>query len=200
MIKNHDLILFDLGGVLINPMGVPKMLAWTDGLISREDLWKKWVRSPSVIALESGKLSLENFADGIIDEFNLPVKQKEFVSEFKTWAENLYPGVRDLLIRLSADHTLATLSNTNAYHWEWFQNQSGVYNLFTYHFPSHLTGLIKPNEETFYNVLEELPFESHNILFIDDFKENIVSAIQCGFKTACVNGFEDVLNIFPGYA
>jgi HAD superfamily hydrolase (TIGR01509 family) len=199
MINNHDLILFDLGGVLINPMGVPKMLAWTNGLISQEDLWKKWVGSPAVMALESGKISLETFADGVIDEFDLPVNRTEFISEFKNWAENLYPGVRNLLTRLSADYPLATLSNTNTLHWEWFKNQSGVYDHFTYHFPSHLTGLTKPNEETFYHVIEELPYESKNILFIDDFKENIVSAIQCGFKTACAKGFEDVLSIFPDY-
>ena len=196
MKKKHDLILFDLGGVLIDPSGVPKMLEWSGGKISRKDLWAKWLTSSDVRAFETGKISVDIFADSLIEEFHLPVTKAEFIPEFKTWAENLYPGARELLNRLSGEYTLATLSNTNALHWDWFQKESGVYDLFSYHFPSHLTGFSKPDEETFYNVLEDIPFKPENILFVDDNEENIISAINCGFQTACASGFEDVLSIF----
>jgi len=196
MVKNHNLILFDLGGVLIDLKGVPKMMEWTGGKLSVRHLWERWVSSPSVIEFESGIISLDQFSDRLIYEFHLPVSKSEFIQEFKVWAENLFPGVPEFLGRLTENYSLATLSNTNSLHWDWFKHESGVYDLFSYHFPSHVTGLVKPNEEIFYHVLEELPFASDKILFLDDNEQNVISAIHCGLHAACVNGFEDVMNVF----
>ena len=36
------------------------------------------------------------------------------------------------------------------------------------------TGFSKPDEETFYNVLEDIPFKPENILFVDDNEENMI--------------------------
>lgn len=36
-------ILFDLGGVLIELAGVEKMLEWSEGVVSTDELWRRWL-------------------------------------------------------------------------------------------------------------------------------------------------------------
>jgi hypothetical protein len=56
-------VLFDVGGVLVEPSGVATMLAWMRNSVSAEQLWRMWLTSFSVRAFETGRLSPEAFAE-----------------------------------------------------------------------------------------------------------------------------------------
>ena len=58
-----DLVLFDLGGVLIQPGGVAAMRALA-GIDSDEALWARWLGCRWVQRFEAGGCTPEEFADG----------------------------------------------------------------------------------------------------------------------------------------
>jgi FMN phosphatase YigB (HAD superfamily) len=59
-----DLVLFDLGGVLIEVHGVHAMLELT-GIKSEEELWRRWLTCRWVRRFESGGCSETEFAAGV---------------------------------------------------------------------------------------------------------------------------------------
>src|ERR1700722_11710444 len=65
-----DLVLFDLGGVLIQPGGVASMRALA-GIDSDEELWTRWLACPWVQRFEAGLCSPEEFADGVVADWDL---------------------------------------------------------------------------------------------------------------------------------
>ena len=67
-------------------------------------------------------------------------------------------------------------------------DEMGLVNLFEHHFPSHLTGRIKPDREAFEQVTETLGVDPPDVLFLDDNKENVAAARTCGFAAFQVQG------------
>src|ERR1700683_947261 len=59
-----ELVLFDLGGVLIAPGGVAPMRELS-GLGSDEALWTRWLSCPWVRRFEAGQCTPEEFAAGV---------------------------------------------------------------------------------------------------------------------------------------
>jgi hypothetical protein len=55
--KLFEVILFDLGGVLIELSGISTMLAWIGPTMTIEELWRRWLTSPGVRLFESGRIS-----------------------------------------------------------------------------------------------------------------------------------------------
>ena len=112
-----EIIIFDLGGVLVELTGVPTMLQWTRSRYDVEALWEAWLRSPAVRAFETGTTTPDQFAADIIKEMDLPVAEYEFIERFTKWPKGLFPGVSQLLDRLKVDFSLACFSNSNSLHW-----------------------------------------------------------------------------------
>jgi hypothetical protein len=67
------IVLFDVGGVLVELSGVPTMLAWIGNRVSHEELSRMWLTSPVVRVLETGRATPEVFADQLIAGMALPV-------------------------------------------------------------------------------------------------------------------------------
>src|SRR5271163_2913814 len=61
-----ELVLFDLGGVLLDPGGVAPMRELT-GIASDEDLWARWLSCRWVRRFEAGHCTPEEFAAGVVD-------------------------------------------------------------------------------------------------------------------------------------
>ena len=187
-----DIVLFDLGGVLVELTGVPTFLGWLDQQCSADDLWHRWLHSPAVRRFELGRSSAEEFAQEIVKEFTLPVPVDTFLAEFTVWPRNLYPGVIPLLDRLSATHTLACFSNNNVLHWDRICTGMGLGRYFTHHFASHLIGYLKPDREAFEFVRDALGCPAGHILFLDDNRLNVEAARDVGMQARRTVGFDEV--------
>src|SRR5215831_10481024 len=61
-----SVVLFDVGGVLVEASGVGTMLAWMRHRVTAEELWRMWLTNPAVRAFETGKVPPDEFADQII--------------------------------------------------------------------------------------------------------------------------------------
>lgn len=190
-----ELILFDLGGVLIELTGVSQMLAWSTPPLTAEGMWEKWLASPAVRDFESGRSDPEAFARTVIDEFGLPVRPDVFLDAFIRWPKGAFPGVGCLLERLSKTHRLGVLSNTNALHWDRFVREMDFMSFFHYRFASHLTGRLKPDPETFRFVADRTGIDPQKILFFDDNSLNVNGAREAGLTAYTADGPRDVLNM-----
>ncbi len=133
-----EVILFDLGGVLVELTGVPIMLEWTNHRYDDETLWEAWLNSPAVRSFEKGCSTAEQFAEELIREMDLPVGKTEFIDRFREWPKGLFPGVSSLMESLKSKYTLACLSNSNVLHWPILMQDMGLEKMFQYRFASHL--------------------------------------------------------------
>ena len=190
--RHYDLILFDIGGVLIEVAGVEQMLRWAPFLDTAEMMWHQWLTSPVVRAFESGRTSPQTFAHQMIDEFRLPVSADLFLEEFRRWPVGLFAGAQALLEQLSATHTLGVLSNTNHIHWELFETQMTFLDFFRYRFASHLTGHLKPDLQAYRQVAFAAGLEPARILFLDDNQANEDGARDAGLEAYRVYGVAKV--------
>jgi len=181
-------VLFDVGGVLVELSGMAVFLSWLQNRISAEDFYAVWLASPTVRAFETGRTQAAAFAEQIITELDLPVGREEFLREFRSWNRRLLPGAVELTRRLGPDYTLATLCNTNTLHWPNFMGHRDLFAGFDHHFASHLTGKIKPDEEAFQHVAVTLGCEAPEILFLDDSRLNVAAAKNIGMAAFQVRG------------
>ena len=190
--RNITTLLFDLGGVLIELGSLSEMMATSPH--SDEDIWKGWTRSPSVRRYESGRCTSEEFAENMVNEFELSINASEFIDKFRQWPKGTYPGAQSLLDNLSGEFHLACLSNTNHTHWEGFLCEQEIMSCFSDSFLSHQTGVLKPDEAAFTHVLDDLGVAPEAILFFDDNPGNVSAAKKMGMNAECAKTPEGVIN------
>jgi HAD superfamily hydrolase (TIGR01509 family) len=188
-------LLFDVGGVLVELGGVEAMLGWLDNRLTAEQLWRRWLESESVRQFETGRIDAPQFASGMIAEFALRVGSQEFLDSFVGWPTGLYPGTLELLARIPRRYRRALLSNSNPLHWPRVLGEMNLGGSFDHHFVSHLTGHIKPDTAAFEHVLESLGCKAGEVLFFDDNAPNIEAARALGIHAVRVQGLDETRRV-----
>jgi HAD superfamily hydrolase (TIGR01509 family) len=181
-------LLFDVGGVLVELGGVEVILAWLGNRMSAEELWRRWLQSEAVRGFETGQIDAPRFAAGVISEFGLAVEPAQFLDSFVGWPTGLYPGTLEMLARIPRRYQRALLSNSNPLHWPRVLDEMRLGAAFDSHFVSHLTGRIKPDPGAFEHVLESLGCHPSQVLFFDDNLLNIEAARALGMRAVRVQG------------
>jgi glucose-1-phosphatase len=190
-----SVVLFDVGGVLVEASGVETMLAWMNHRVSAAELWKMWLTNPAVRSFETGKIPPDEFADHVIAAFRLPVRREEFLREWATWAATFFPGAVELVERIPSRYLRATLSNSNSIHWTRLMENERFSNAFVHHFASHLIGKIKPDEAAFRHVVDALKCDPQEVLFLDDNELNILGAKAVGMNAVQVKGVPEATRV-----
>lgn len=181
-------VLFDIGGVLVEFRGPATLLGWLSGRLTPEQIWPLWLGSPVVREFERGLVEPEEFADRLIADLDLPLDRRRFLDDFSRWVTALYPGATELIARIPPSYLRATLSNTNVLHWPRLTDEMKLGALFDRHFPSHLIGKLKPDREVFIHVAEALDCEPSAILFLDDQPLNVEAARAAGLRAVQASG------------
>ena len=183
-----QVVLFDIGGVLVELSGVATMLRWLGPGVTVDEMWRRWLSSDVVRRFESGRATPEEFSAQIIHDMSLPVSEEEFLLTFTGWLQGLYPGALDMVRSVPGSFTRATLSNTNALHWTRMMQDFELEHAFDHHFASHLTGLLKPDAEVFAHIAKTLGCPPQAIFFLDDNLLNVDAARNAGFRSVRVQG------------
>jgi HAD superfamily hydrolase (TIGR01509 family) len=184
-------LLFDVGGVLVQLSGVEAMLEWLDNRISEDEFWRRWLQSVPVRQFETGQIDADEFAIGVTSEFGLPVEPRQFLEAFIRWPTGLYPGTLEMLARIPSSYQRAVLSNSNALHWPRVQTEMQLGAAFDNNFVSHLTGRIKPDAAAFEHVMESLGCSPASVLFLDDNLLNVDAAKRVGMQAVRVRGIDE---------
>lgn len=186
-----EVVLFDLGGVLVELTGTTTLMSWTRAHQSPEKLWDFWLTSPTVRAFETGASEPDEFADQLIAELGLAVERAVFIEAFTHWPKRLFRGALDLVAAVPSSLVRATLSNTNSLHWPRLMNEMELADAFDHHFPSHLTGNIKPDRDAFEAVIQQMSWRPESILFLDDNKPNVETAASLDIQAFQVRGVDE---------
>ena len=190
MAEPVDLVLFDLGGVLIEVSGVPAMLELT-GIESEEDLWRRWLACRWVRRFESGGCSETEFAAGVVADWQLELSPAAFLEAFQDWPSAPLPGAAELVAETRASVATGCFSNTNALHWHSHIAGWPLTGLFDYRFLSFELGALKPDVAAFAQVADLLEVPAARVLFLDDNAVNVAGAAAAGFQAARATGVDE---------
>jgi len=189
MAEPVDLVLFDLGGVLIDVPGVQAMLNLT-GIASEDDLWRRWLMSQWVRRFESGRCTEAEFAHGVVTEWQLDLSPAAFLDAFRNWPNGPLRGAEQLVTETNARVRTGCFSNTNALHWDDHISTWPLMDLFDHLFLSFEMGVLKPDVAAFTQVAASLPVPAERVLFLDDNALNVAGAAAAGFATARAVGVD----------
>jgi HAD superfamily hydrolase (TIGR01509 family) len=186
--KKFDVLLFDLGGVLIDFAGFEELSKLLPSTPGRSEIRSRWISSGAVQEFERGHIRPEQFARLVIAEFGLQFSPQEFIDHFIEWARGPYPGSIELLGRVRGLHRQAALSNSNELHTP-HHRRSLDHLIDTFYFSDEI-GHVKPERAIFDHVVRELAVPPERIAFFDDTMINIEAAQELGFAAYWVDGVD----------
>ncbi len=182
-------LLFDLGGVLIENPGFdnfnlllpqPQTTAW---------LKERWLRSPAVRRFETGRSSPDEFARDVMEEYQIELAPQEFLARFTSWPKPFSSEAQALVRMLRQTFRVACLSNSNSLHWDRFAPFRGEFDVAL---SSHLTGVVKPDEEAFLYALRACEASPDDVCYFDDSIMNVEAAQAAGLQAFEVEGITGV--------
>ena len=195
MNRELSVILFDLGGVLVELPSHSIPAGRVDHDPSSGLNLSGWLTSPAAKAFEKGEISAIQFADEIVKEMNLTIAPEEIIAYFTYWPKGLFPGTKALIERIQPHYSLAIFSNTNELHWPRLMTEMGLEGYFDHYFASFKIGMAKPDPAAFRYVVKALSCEPSEILFLDDSQMNVDAARLVGMKAERVSGIGQVEKI-----
>lgn len=174
-------VLFDLGRVLMHidfdafPNGL--------GLITPEQRAPYDVPlKPFIRLYEEGKMTTEEFLDGLYAIFDCRFPQEQILESFNDIIGEDNASIVPFVNDVRAQYEVAVLSNTCACHWDKVRHLSSVVKLFPHIFTSFELGAMKPDPLVYNAVCTSLNVTPQQVLFIDDLAENVQGAIDAGMK------------------
>ena len=187
-----EVLLFDLGGVLVEFSGVRDLAPLLRKEATESEIIERWSSCPHTKAFGVGSLSREDFAERFVRDWGVDLPPDRFLQAFRSWSKGLLPGAAELLASLRPRFRLAALSNSNELHWERNANDLGANDLFDVAISSHQVGFCKPDPRIYEIALDRLDVSPDAVMFFDDAHANVVAAARLGMRAFQVNGVEGV--------
>ena len=191
-------IVFDLGGVILN---IDYQLTAVEfkklGVSNFEDIFSQFKQSKMSDEFETGKISEEDFYQGIKKIAEVDFSFLEFKRAWNAMLLDLPKERISLLEQLSKRYRLFLFSNTNKTHYEEFKKRAGnSFDLvFEKAYYSHKFGKRKPDRTSFSTILDEHKLSVNETLFIDDSEQHINSASSLGIQTILIKE-ESITDLF----
>lgn len=177
-------IIFDLGGVLLAPMGdiIYEKTAALLGVSQSQAREAIWVHAP---ALQKGDITLAEFGKRICDELNVAHPQSNALE--KMWDDifsklEVMQPVVDIACRLGERFPLGIISNTEQAALPYLKKLPFLH-CFDAVILSPEVGICKPEREIFELAAKRLNLSLNELLFIDDDPRWTEAAQRYGLKT-----------------
>lgn len=183
MILNISVVLFDLGGVLVELQGPEVLVRLSGHSKSREEVRALWRRCSAVQEYETGCISLEAFAERVVLDLELPVTVDAFLQDYPSWMSRLHVQSMDVLRLASRHFRIAALSNISAVHWGRLETSLLSAPAFERSVLSFETGFMKPDPEAYRAAIDQLDVPPDQILFLDDNETNVHQARTMGMHS-----------------
>ncbi len=174
------LVLFDMGGVLVELGPLAELLGVDE---DSADFWPRWLTSETVRAFEQGRCSVDEFGEGLVTEFALPISAEQLVENFARFPRGLFEGAAELVEETASVVDTGILSNTNALHWDRQPDAEVIRSLGGRSFLSYQLGMLKPDAEIFNHIVATTGYKAEEILFLDDNQLNVDGARNVGLRS-----------------
>ncbi|UJF18360.1 HAD family phosphatase [Vibrio sp. SS-MA-C1-2] len=188
--KKFKVILFDLGGVLIELGENLFPTSWHNEGNSFQ--LADYFHSPLAMKFERGLISEQEFAQGMNKALTLNATVEETLAAFRAWPKGFYSGAPELLNELKRNFQLVVLTNTNETHWPRLIDEFKLKDYSKAIFASHLMHKAKPDINVFQYVLSQVDVLPEDILFFDDNLSNVEAAKSLGIYAVQVNGIDEL--------
>jgi putative hydrolase of the HAD superfamily len=184
-----DVLLFDLGGVVIDIDTRRIFARWAELAGCDVNLIAARVRFDGAYhRYERGEISVQEFFADLRAGLNINLSDEQFLDGWNAIFVGEMPGIAAALENARRTRTLYAFSNTNGAHVDCFsQRFADVLSHFKHVFISSTIGLRKPDPAAFAHVVQEIGVPARRILFFDDVAENIAGAKAVGLQTVHVD-------------
>ncbi len=178
----YQAVVFDMGGVLVELGPLTEILG--DDVLTADEFWNGWLRSPVVRDFERGRCTPEEFGDRIVVELGLSFDGPEMIRRFAQWPKGLFSGAQELVAELPDGLEIGVLSNTNALHWNGQKQHADVQALFSRTYLSYTLDMVKPDREIFDHITTDLGCAPGQVIYFDDNQMNVDAARAVGLVAA----------------
>ena len=176
-------IIFDVDGVVFNTHDESGNYLWSQSVKEDLGLTSKHfslIFSAKWESIIRGKITLENHLHGIFQEIlfkDLGITSEQYIHYWLTHDHQVNQSVLDLVNSLKIPCYLGT--NQEALRTKHILDTFGSY--FKECFASYKIGFIKPEQGFFQHIQKALSLLPHELLLIDDTKNNTLGAQDCGW-------------------
>lgn len=184
-------LFWDIGGVLLTNAWdhEERDLAVEHFLLNKTEFESR--HKELVVALEEGKLTLDNYVDRAVFYEPRTFSREEF-KQFMFSLSRPKPKALELAHSLLAKYAMATVNNEsrelNQYRIQQF-NLADTFHLFV---SSCFVGLRKPDEKIYQLALDLTQYSAEECCFIDDRPENLAGAEKAGLRTLLAKDAEQL--------
>ena len=188
--KDVELLLFDLGGVLIDIDYQASEDAFIElGVSDFKGRYTQFQQNELFDLFETGQISAQHFINKLLPFTKKGTSPNQIVHAWNAMIKSFPAKKVSNLIACAQRHRIALLSNTNELHMvevkkEWMKASSILFeSLFEQVFLSHEIKQRKPDVETFLWVCSQLNVVPEKVLFVDDSPQHILGAQEAGLQT-----------------
>ncbi len=199
-----DNVIFDFGNVIINvdTNHTEKKFAKI-GVKNFSEFYSLSRQSNLFTLLETGKITPEEFRTDLRKMLKINIKDDEIDNAWNAMLLDIPEERLATIIKLKANKNkkVYLLSNTNEIHINYFlNNQKELWQISDFKeyfddiFLSYEIGYRKPQKEIYNHLINKTGIDIKKTLFIDDNKDNIMTANDIGMKTYLFNKETETLN------
>lgn len=188
-------VIFDLGGVLVRTEDrLPRQLLAEKYGMTYEEMDSLVYASPTSKEAGEGKISAEQHKETVLKTLGLPLDSfNSFGDEF--WAgDRLDKKLVEFIESLQGEYTTVLLSNA----WDDLRpllvNLWKIDGIFDHIFISAEVKLAKPDPRIYQHVINELQQDPSEMIFVDDFIENVKAARAEGLRAIHFRYRDQALN------
>ena len=130
---------------------------------------------------DTGMMTSQEFYQQIIAQFKVSLEFERFAR----WWNSLFspmPEMAEVVTRLARSYPLFLLSNTNALHFDYIQENYPVLKHFSHFVLSYKVGSRKPEKGIYEYLLQQAGLAPEQILFIDDKMPFVAAAREHGIQ------------------
>ena len=192
---NISCVLFDLGGVIVNWHNSWLIQDVSDEFeLQKEKLTKEFYKNLPKIA--TGKINEKELWHVIGKE----LESKKLMNLNESLLDRIFQkhcSLNNSIINLSKKLsqkgiTVGILSNTEPASYSAIEKLTSL-DHFEYKFLSYNIGYLKPNQEIYRHVIDNVPFLKEELFFIDDLKTNVESARVEGIDSVQYTDYNELL-------
>ena len=178
--KKPKAILFDADGVIQK-----RSILWREAL-------GQFVHAPDqvddfladIFAAEkpclTGHGEFENAISQVLEKWGIDDPLAETLNVWTLIEQN--EEILNIALKLKAQILICLATNQNPYRADYMASQLGYNEVFDHSFYSCRMGKIKPGNEFFKEITDQLNLPGGSLLFIDDHKENVEAAREAGLN------------------
>lgn len=186
-------IVFDMGGVLSGPPFAELEDYCIELGLERHALSSYFRGDPEFSRVEVGAMDALDFftrlPNRILNEVGVAIDPARIRDGFLA-ARPLLPEMLSLAEELARGHTVAIMTNNVADGEKWYTENLPT-GVFAFIMNSAVIGMRKPDEAIYVELLRRLGTPPSDVVFVDDFAENLEPAKALGIKTVLFTDIAD---------